>query len=230
MEPLLERCQPEERASKEEGVPSPPSSPLGPLPMNHPAGKGAGQRRGPQPRRPRAAPRRLGRLTDDSLTASHRTWQSTALRDAQKRNASLGKHVCVLREREAEAGFPDPLKAQQTNYNLHKSGILRSPACSEGISFATANELSCLNTNPLHSTSLRGWRCRKHKPFSILVSSQGGPAGRRALCPPLRKGSHRPGSERARNQDAKVTSGRFLARHTQIKSPGPHILSPLPPA
>lgn len=113
---------------------------------------------------------------------------------------------------EAEAGFPDPLKAQQTNYNLHKSGILRSSACGEGISFATANELSCLNTNPLHSTSLRSWKCRKHKAFDSCFQP-GGPAGRRALCPALREGSHRPGSERARNQDAKVTSGRFPARH-----------------
>lgn len=74
---------------------------------------------------------------------------------------------------EAEAGFPDPLKAQQTNYNLHKSGILRSSACGEGISFATANELSCLNTNPLHCTSLRSWKCRKHKAFDSCFQPGG---------------------------------------------------------
>lgn len=42
------------------------------------------------------------------------------------------------------AGFPDPLKAQQTNYNLDKSGILHSSACGEGISFTSTNKLGCL--------------------------------------------------------------------------------------
>lgn len=131
---------------------------------------------------------------------------------------------------EAEAGFPDPLKAQQTNYNLHKSGILRSSACGEGISFATANELSCLNTNPLHSTSLRSWRCRKHKAFDSCFQPGGVRLADGHCVLPCTKDPTDLDPKGLATKMPRSPLGGFRHGTWQLKSPGPCILSPLPPA
>ena len=89
-----------------------------------------------------------------------------------------------MRERQVGTGFSDPLEAQQTNYNLDKSGILRSSACGEDISFATPNKLSCLYESPLAAPHWKAWRCWKRE-VSVPVSSHRGWAGRWMLCPAL---------------------------------------------
>lgn len=93
----------------------------------------------------------------------------------------------MLWERERVVGtrFPDPFKAQQTNYNLDKSGILRSSACGEGISFATPNKLSCLYKTWQHLARKPG--AAENTKLFIPVSSRRGWASRWALCLALGK-------------------------------------------
>lgn len=62
-----------------------------------------------------------------------------------RRETPVWANVFVCCEGEVRTGIPDPLEAQQTNYNLDESVPLHSSACGWGASPTDAHELGCLD-------------------------------------------------------------------------------------
>ena len=133
-------------------------------------------------------------------------------------------NMLVCCERQVGTGFPDPLEAQQTNYNLDKSGILRSSACGEDISFATPNKLSCLCESPSAAPHWKAWRCWKCE-ASVPVSSHRGWAGRWMLCPAL--AHHLCGETRQILRSFHHSAAQLTLARAQLL-PVPALKSPVP--
>lgn len=97
-----------------------------------------------------------------------------------RRETPVWANVFVCCEGEVRTGIPDPLEAQQADYNLDESVPLRSSACGWGVSPTGADELGCLD-RALHSP-----RWEAGRPAQSLPSPPApGGAGRWALWPAL---------------------------------------------